>query len=231
MAAQRNRSRAVKEEWRSVVGYEGFYEVSSAGNIRRITKGKGVKTNRILTGWIGSSGYRQIYLTDANKHPSPKLVHRIVAEAFLGSSDGKQVNHKNLVKLDNDFRNLEYVTPKENVAHAGYSGRYSPRKLTGDIAANIRRDILGGFTHVSIAEKYNIHLRTVWMVASGRSWNGRCRILKGEAHHASKLTEYDVREILCFKGKVSAPRLARRYGITSGTIYSIWKRSTWTSLS
>src|ERR1051326_1667202 len=37
------------EEWRPVVGYEAYYEVSSLGRVRRIRKSRGAVVGRILT--------------------------------------------------------------------------------------------------------------------------------------------------------------------------------------
>ena len=46
-------------------------------------------------------------------------VHTAVARAFCdGYESGKQVNHKNGKKTDNDYTNLEWVTRQENIDHA-----------------------------------------------------------------------------------------------------------------
>lgn len=82
------------------------YEVSNLGNVKKLTK------------LLKLSKHRQGYLTVSLKGKS-YLVHRIVAKTFIGFVDNSlEVNHKNGIKSDNRFKNLEWVTPKENIKHA-----------------------------------------------------------------------------------------------------------------
>ncbi len=64
-----------------------------------------------------NSGYRIAHLHLDNKRTA-HLVHRIVAAAFLGADETRQVNHKNGCKQDNRIENLEWVTDSENKKHA-----------------------------------------------------------------------------------------------------------------
>lgn len=109
------------EEWRPVVGYEGFYEVSDWGNLRSIDRiiifsngrkhpYKGIEPKQRTD--VG--GYKVVTLSINQKMKIFK-VHVLVWEAFNGKKpNGMQVNHKDEDKTNNRLENLELVTPKEN---------------------------------------------------------------------------------------------------------------------
>ena len=117
-----------EEIWKDIKGYEGLYQVSSLGNVRRIDtimtvvtphKGTYKKTwrGKILK-VIPQNGYHAIDLCKGNK-VERKSIHRLVAETFVPNPKNKlQVNHKNGVKTDNRVENLEWVTASENSTHA-----------------------------------------------------------------------------------------------------------------
>lgn len=100
------------EKWVKINGYEGLYEVSNFGRIKSHFTGKILK-NTIHK----SNGYCYVTLVK-NKCKKSFRVHKIVAEAFLGESNGKVVNHKNHQKHDNNIINLEYVSHRDNTIHA-----------------------------------------------------------------------------------------------------------------
>ena len=109
-------------EWKPVQGYEGYYEVSSEGDIRRIKGGKGTRLGTCLKPKTSSNGYLEVCLVKDKVRKSHR-VHRIVAKAFLGESD-LHVNHKNCDKTDNRACNLEWVTRSENMQHAIENGHH-----------------------------------------------------------------------------------------------------------
>lgn len=111
------------EEWRNVVGYEGFYQVSSLGRVKRIKAGQSTRVGYILKPALCKAGYFMAALSRDGK-PVWHLVHRLVAKAFIepASNAQSEVNHINAVKTNNRSRNLEYCTPSENRHHAATLG-------------------------------------------------------------------------------------------------------------
>lgn len=129
----------MREEWKAVVGYEGLYEVSSLGRVRsldRICKQVGItkdycdtytKRGKLMSlkPWhtyakgAKTKYYRTtVSLYDRSGKRHYCKVHRLVAEAFIPNPDNKPfVNHKDCNPCNNAVDNLEWCTPKENVAY------------------------------------------------------------------------------------------------------------------
>ena len=71
---------------------------------------------KILKQGLNRYGYPMISL-HKNKVLKTKMVHRLVATAFIKESK-LDVNHKDGNKQNNRVENLEYITHKENILHA-----------------------------------------------------------------------------------------------------------------
>jgi len=116
------------ENWKPVLGYETTHEVSNLGRVRsvdRVVDGASRwgrrperRKGKLLAQRENDYGYLVVRIT-VNKKYKTKLVHRLVAEAFIGKAPkGKpQVNHKNGDKHNNSVDNLEWVSNRENTLH------------------------------------------------------------------------------------------------------------------
>lgn len=102
----------IKEIWMPILGYEGLYEASNRGRVRRLNYHHTGK-EKILRPGKNSSGYLQVCLYKDGK--KSLLVHRLVWEAFNGPiHKGMQINHLNERKDQNNLENLSLMTAKEN---------------------------------------------------------------------------------------------------------------------
>ena len=165
------------EEWRAVVGFEGYYEISSQGRLRNAKTRNGSHKGRILRACPTKKGYPHTNLC-VDGGMTTRTIHRLVCEAFLGlRPDGLQVNHKNGDKADNRVENLEYVTAKENAQHArtvlgrGRGEDMGTPKLTEADVRKIRAMAAEGATHRSIAAMFGVCKTTVGYAIIGRSWS------------------------------------------------------------
>jgi hypothetical protein len=121
----------MEEVWKDVVGYEGLYQVSNLGRVKAITyiRNKrdphfGERVEKIHPLGISRYGYYRTGLSKNGKGDR-RLVHRLVAEAFIPKEDGKDfIDHINGIKTDNRVENLRWVTPKENSNNPATKGNF-----------------------------------------------------------------------------------------------------------
>lgn len=110
-------------EWKPVVGYEGLYEVSNYGQVKKMYDSKNqYEKGYILNPSINQNGYYMVGLYKAKIRKNVN-VHRILALAFIENPLNKPcVNHIDGNKLNNSLDNLEWSTYSENNKHAFYMG-------------------------------------------------------------------------------------------------------------
>ena len=184
---------AIEPVWTAVPGYESLYEISSEGVIRRP---KGMKrTGNVTPGaelsLRTSSRYVQVSLCRDGQEKT-HLVHRLVALAFVPSVNGKEcVNHKNGIRHCNAASNLEWVTSKENYAHALQMGlaptgdrngsrtkvERRPRGESMPVSKLLTRDVIqirelrkAGKTLSYIADLFSVCPQTIHNVAARKNW-------------------------------------------------------------
>jgi hypothetical protein len=181
----------VGEVWRDVQGYEGLYQVSNLGRVKSLNrevtrKYKSGKTStwiqkgKVLKAPLDISGYPRVALYK-NYKSKFVFVHRLVAQAFLGSvkvTDDMQVNHMDGIKTNNYVDNLEWCTRSENMRHAHEIGVKKAlkgeelwnSKLTEEDVREIKKLLDQGETGASIARRFSIHPMQVSSIKLGKAW-------------------------------------------------------------
>ena len=119
-------------QWRDIEGFNGVYQVSDHGQVRNANSGI------ILCQKLAGSTVKYPFVVlcnktagikDAKKKYVRKVVHRLVASAFIPNPHDKpEVNHIDSNPLNNSVGNLEWVTHSENMRHAYEYGNATKRK-------------------------------------------------------------------------------------------------------
>lgn len=106
------------EQWKPVVGFESYYEVSDHGRVRSISRIDSLGhrlTGRVIAPTVKESGHLQAGLSiDGKRHRL--YVHRLVAMAFIGPepADKPLVRHLDGIPTHNHVSNLKWGTEGEN---------------------------------------------------------------------------------------------------------------------
>jgi hypothetical protein len=174
------------EVWKPVLGWEGLYEVSSHGRVRRLkgTSASGrfsrIDHHRVLRPRAkGKIGYLGVTLRHGRKRTKSALVHVLVCEAFHGPRPAHRRYHA--AHWDGDHTNnrednLRWATPKENGEDRVRLGRSSKgernikAKLSADNVIEIRAMRATGRSMKSMAEEYGVHRNTIWWIIAGKTW-------------------------------------------------------------
>lgn len=170
------------EVWKAISGFEGYYEVSDMGRVRRSPDAPACNSTwpgRILDPKPDAScKYARVTLHKDGKGYR-HTVHRLVAREFLGPAPrGRHVNHIDGVKTNNRKSNLEYATAKQNVHHAWRIGLCSPRsgvahgcaKLSEDDVRFIRSAYDRGITLRELARVFRVTEATVSGIGRRTTW-------------------------------------------------------------
>lgn len=160
------------EQWRQAVGYEGIYQVSDRGRVRK-------ETGELAGQWSNTGGYVWVRLS----RPRRLLrVHRLVAAAFVPNPGRKpSVNHIDNNPSNNCAWNLEWCTQRENLQHARRQGRMpnnhrkgkrSPNASLSDGAvATIRAEYAaGGISWAALGTRHGLSKRSVGRIVRGESY-------------------------------------------------------------
>lgn len=127
---------STEEIWKSITGYEGYYEISNRGRVKSVQR---TFYNKLTNSYIlvcekimstcMSAEYVAVCLNkDGGKRT--KKIHQLVAIAFKGhipNGHKDVINHKDLDKTNNNDWNLEIVPNRvnSNKKHIPHSSKYT----------------------------------------------------------------------------------------------------------
>lgn len=174
------------EEWRDVVGYEGYYIVSSfgriaslerkiqCGNITKIVHSR-IKSTRIKK---ATDNYaRESVSLSKNGIDKKFFVHRLVAESFIANPNNyPDINHINGNPTCNIVKNLRWCTKKMNQNNPitrnrlskSMTGRPSNNGLAKKVAQISNGKILHVFNSSYDTEKHGFCSSTVRACCRGK---------------------------------------------------------------
>lgn len=177
----------MQEVWLPIQGYEGIYEVSNLGRVKRVKHFVFHKNNtkHLLPEKMlkpTKRNYNTYYSVGLwmNNIDKRFTVHRLMAIHFIPNPENKpHINHIDGNKDNNSLSNLEWVTRSENLKHAmslgvmrnqfkaGYESKLC--KLTPDDVRGIKKMRKEGKTLREIGCVYGISGRHVSGIARGET--------------------------------------------------------------
>lgn len=167
-------SDAIPEQWLPVVGFEGYYDVSSHGRVRSLPRRK--CRGRILKPQPLPAGYLQVNLSVSNVRYT-RSVHTLVMRAFEGPCPpGEEVRHLDGNPANNRRSNLAYGTHDENAQDMIRHGRtragtrHYRSILTDADVDTIRAAHHNGSRVTDLARQYHASKAAISRIVNGLSY-------------------------------------------------------------
>lgn len=153
------------EEWRSVVGHKGRYEVSSLGRVRNVRFG------RLLRGSPNQTGYLVVGLASEQGGDFKNyLLHVLVTEAFHGPRPGKYVaRHKDGDRTNNRKDNLEWATYSQNNRDVKWHNPRRRNALPVPSVRSIKHLLSAGVARTEIASRFSVSVTTIANIDIGKT--------------------------------------------------------------
>lgn len=173
----------MKEIWKDIPDYNGIYQCSNLGKIKRICRTRGSQIGRILKPIEKTDGHLSITLCK-NKIHKRHSIHRLVLFTFIGPCPKEmECRHLDGNPKNNKLDNLCWGTRSENMQDSIRHGTFKHNppdnsgsncgtsKLTDEQVIEIKVLIKKGeLTDTEIGKIFGIHRRTVADIKLGKTW-------------------------------------------------------------
>ena len=138
---------------------------------------------KILKNQIKKAGYIQWHISFGLLKPKSISAHRIIAEIYCKELEGDkllEVNHIDGNKINNHYKNLQWVTKSQNRLHSIYTlkkysgfkkgGNHYNSKLNKEKVIEVKRLLKTGMTHSLIAIKFNVTRECITNIKNDKTW-------------------------------------------------------------
>lgn len=124
------------EEWKDIPGYEGLYQASTYGRVKRLShyiqrNGRAALLKELILKpeRCKSTGYLYVNLSSGG-HVQHCTVHRLIALTFIPNPDElPQVNHRDEQRTNNAVDNLEWCDQTYNTHYGACISKISTAKM------------------------------------------------------------------------------------------------------
>lgn len=171
----------MQEIFKSVTGYDGYYEVSNCGRLKSLAKrwSVGIKGETFLKSHSNKLGYCTVTLC-VDKVKKLVGVHRLVAKEFCENPNNYDVvNHLDSNPSNNVWTNLEWTTTSGNAIHGyGFGFREAKKGESSHYAKLTEREVLKirfyyktfHPHHKELAKMYNVSRGTITKIILRKRW-------------------------------------------------------------
>jgi len=165
------------KRWKAIAGFEGVYEVSDHGDVRRLAVlsnhgGYRPRKLRARELSLGATKYPTVTLHAQDGTEYKARVHVLVAKAFVpGSDEWNLVRHLDDDPWNNHWRNLAWGTHQDN-SDDRKRLKTTGRVLTHDDVVFIKARLAKGIRGDArlLARHYEVTEATICSIRKGRMW-------------------------------------------------------------
>jgi transposase len=212
-----------QEVWRDIPGWEGLYQASTWGRIRRL--------NILKPSLTSGTGYPAVGLPaeSVGKHTTSKRhhVHALVALTFIGPRPlGMHIDHKDGNRENAEPENLEYVTPKEN-NHRSYvtgNNRHRLSEKQMDRVADLYFE--DGRSALSIAKALKVNIKAIHSIVQIWRCQAGPRKKNPYQHKLTRKKFVEMKKLYETSG-LTITAVAKVYGLSPSHASRVLKRDSW----
>lgn len=130
-----------------------------------------ISTGLVLKQNYTNNGYLKVTLCLPNKEQHTITVHRLMAMTFIPTptSNGNYVvDHKNGMKTDNSYENLQWVTQSQNCKKASRPASYT--RLDSSLKEHLNERYQSGTKGKELSDQYGIPLSTIYNICNRKKY-------------------------------------------------------------